>query len=569
MPDQARRDDLCHTPPSEGLVKRVLVLGGYGTFGGRISRRGAEAGFEMLVAGRSRERAEAFCAGHERLVPVALDGGLAETLARLRPFAVVDAAGPFQGADYEVARAAIAAGCHYLDIADGSAFVAGIGTLDSQAKAAGLSVVSGASSVPGLSSAVTQSLARGLERVTAVEIALSASSRGTAGRSVTAAILSYIGRPVRLRRGGRWTHHFGWQDLRRFDFEAEGAHPLRRRLAALADVPDLALLPARLPGNPAVSFFAGTDAPWHNLGLWLLSWPVRWGWLRRPERFAGGLSALQLWTRGPGSLRSAFEIRLFGTTGGERLERRWTLIAERGEGPEIPSLAVPLLLRKLAGDGLPAGARDSGGLLTLEDFEPSLSRLAARQARTERLLAPPLYERVMGDRFSALPLSVRSIHSALRDGGAAGRAEVVRGRNPLVRLIASVIGFPDEGAHGLHVAFAEREGKERWTRDFSGRTFSSVLSQRGDRLTERFGALSFDFDLPSDGTGLRMILRRWRLGPLPLPLFLAPKSEAREWEEGERFHFDVPIALPVLGPLVHYRGWLEPVDGVKARPWTD
>jgi hypothetical protein len=555
MPDQVRHDDL----PD---MKRVLVLGGYGTFGGRIARRGAEAGFEMLVAGRSRARAEAFCAGHEHLVPVALDGGLAETLARHRPFAVVDAAGPFQGADYEVARAAIAAGCHYLDIADGSAFVAGIGALDPQAKAAGVSVVSGASSVPALSSAVAQSLARGLERVTAVEMALSASSRGTAGRSVTAAILSYIGRPVRMRRGGRWTHRFGWQDLRRFDFEAEGARPLRRRLAALADVPDLALLPARLPGNPAVSFFAGTDAPWHNLGLWLLSWPVRWGWLRRPERFAGTLSVLQRWTRGPGSLRSAFEIRLFGTAGGERLERRWTLIAERGEGPDIPSLAVPLLLTKLAAGGMPTGARDSGGLLSLEDFEPSLSGLAAHHGRTRRMLPPPLYERVMGGRFAALPPAVRAVHSVLRDGGAAGRAVVVRGRNPLVRLIASAVGFPPEGEHRLHVAFAERDGTELWTRDFSGRTFSSVLSEQGGRLTERFGPVRFAFDLPSAENGLLMVMRRWWLGPLPLPLFLAPRSEAREWEEGGRFRFDVPILLPLLGPLVHYRGWLEPVDGV-------
>lgn len=545
-------------------MRRVLVLGGYGTFGGRIAERGAASGFEMLVAGRSRARAEAFCAGRDRLVPVALDPSLAETLARLRPFAVVDAVGPFQGAGYETARAAIAAGCHYLDIADGSAFVAGIDALDSEAKAAGVCAISGASSVPALSGAAVARLAEGLECVAAVEIALSASSRGTAGRSVTAAILSYLGRPVRLRRGGRWTQAFGWQGLRRFDFEIEGVPPLRRRLAALADVPDLALLPERLPGRPAVSFFAGTDAPWHNFGLWLLSWPVRWGWLSRPERFAGLLSTLQRWTRGPGSLRSAFEIRLFGTASGARLERRWTLIAERGDGPEIPSLAVPLLLGKLAEGALAPGARDAGGLLALEDFEPSLAGLAAVHARTERVLAPPLYVRVMGERFAALPKSVRTIHEVLRDGGAAGEAEVRRGRNTLARLIASAFGFPGEGRHRLHVAFAEREGGERWTRDFSGRTFSSLLSERDGRLTERFGPVRFAFDLPSDGTGLQMTIRRWWLGPLPLPLFLAPRSEAREWEEGGRFHFDVPIALPLLGALVHYRGWLEPTDGLEA-----
>jgi hypothetical protein len=550
-------------------VKRVLVLGGYGTFGGRVAERGAAAGFEILVAGRSLARAEAFCSGRERLVPIALDGGLAETLDRHRPFAVVDAAGPFQGAGYEVARTAIAAGCHYLDIADGSAFVAGIGALDAEAKRAGVSVLSGASSVPALSGAVAAALAEGMDCVRSVEIALSASSRGTAGRSVTAAILSYIGRPVRLRRGGRWTTGFGWQGLRRFDFEVEGAPPLRRRLAALADVPDLALLPARLPGRPAVTFFAGTDAPWHNLGLWLLSWPVRWGLLRRPERFAGLLSTLQHWTRGPGSLRSAFEMRLFGIAGGSRLERRWTLIAERGEGPEIPSLAVPLLLRKLAQGALAPGARDAGGLLSLADFEPSLAGLAAVSARAERGLPPPLYARAMGPSFAALPTSLQALHEVLRDGGASGEAEVRRGRNPLARLIASALGFPVEGAHRLHVAFAEKEGSERWTRDFSGRTFSSLLSERDGRLTERFGPVRFAFDLPSDSSGLKMVIRRWWLGPLPLPLFLAPTSEAREWEEEGRFHFDVPIALPLLGPLVHYRGWLEPSDRLEAGAWTD
>jgi len=27
-----------------------------------------------------------------------------------------------------------------------------------------------------------------------------------------------------------------------------------------------------------------------------------------------------------------------------------------------------------------------------------------------------------------------------------------------------------------------------------------------------------------------------------------------------RFHFDVPIALPLIGDVVHYRGWLAPVE---------
>jgi NAD(P)-dependent dehydrogenase (short-subunit alcohol dehydrogenase family) len=44
-------------------LKRVLILGGYGGFGARISVRVAELGFEVLVAGRSADRARRFCGG--------------------------------------------------------------------------------------------------------------------------------------------------------------------------------------------------------------------------------------------------------------------------------------------------------------------------------------------------------------------------------------------------------------------------------------------------------------------------------------------------------------------------
>ena len=86
-----------------------------------------------------------------------------------------------------------------------------------------------------------------------------------------------------------------------------------------------------------------------------------------------------------------------------------------------------------------------------------------------------------------------------------------------------------------------------------------MLAERGGRLTERFGLVRFEFDLPSDSAGLRLIIRRWWLGPLPLPLFLAPRSEAREWEEEGRFRFEVAASLPLAGEIVRYSGWLVPV----------
>lgn len=76
-------------------------------------------------------------------------------------------------------------------------------------------------------------------------------------------------------------------------------------------------------------------------------------------------------------------------------------------------------------------------------------------------------------------------------------------------------------------------------------------------LEERFGPLRFHFDLPLEANGQRMNMQGWSAFGIPLPLRLAPRSEAREWDKDGVFHFDVPIALPLVGTIVHYRGWLK------------
>lgn len=543
-------------------MSRILVLGGYGGFGGRVARRLAEAGHEVLVAGRSQPRAEAFCQGRPGLVPVAVERrDVAAALARHRPALLVDASGPFQAMDHAVPRACVAAGVHYVDLADASGFVAGIGALDAEARAAGVVVRAGASSVPALSGAVAQELARGMRRVTAVEIAISASNQASAGPSVAAAILGQLGQAFRLWRGQAWETAYGWCEVRRLTFAVPGLPPLGPRMVGLVDVPDVALLPGRLPGRPAVVFHAGTELPVQNLALWLGGWLVRRGWLRSLAPAWRWAEPLQRPMRRFGTDRSAMLVRLAGEADGARLERRWTLIAERGDGPEIPSLAVPpLVARILAGQEAP-GARDAGESLALEDYEPAFRALAVTCHVQERELPPSLYVRVLGGRFAGLPPAVRRMHDVLADGGARGEAEVLGAANPLARLIARTMGFPPAGRVPLHVRFAEHGEEEVWTRDFGGRRFRSVMARRGPWLVERFGPFRFAFELAADQAGIGMRMRRWWLGPLRLPLRLAPRSEAREWEEAGRFRFDVPIALPLVGRLVHYRGWLAPDDG--------
>jgi hypothetical protein len=549
-------------------VSRILVIGGYGGFGARLCRRLAAAGHELVVAGRSAAKAADFCSGLGRARPLFLDrrGDVGAALARERVDLVIDAAGPFQDSDDRVPRACIDLGLHYLDLADGRDFVAGIGRLDARARAAGVAIVAGASSLPALSGAVARRLAEGLDRVHSVDIALSTANRSRDGDSVVLAALSYAGRPLRLWRGGRWVQSHGWQEMRRENFPLEDGSGLRCRLVALADVPDLDLLPDRLPGRPSVTFRAGTELGFQMRALGFASALVHRGWLGSLRPAARWLLPLYRLTFGLGGERSAMKVTLKGSRGGAGIERQWTIVAERGEGFEIPTLAAAILAERILAGAVAPGARDAASLLALDDFEPAFAGLAVRHETIERPLPPPLYARAMGPAFERLPPALRAMHDVCGDAGAAGEGMVERGRGWPARLIGAIMRFPPAGRYPVHVAFAETDGVERWTRDFGGHLFASELSAGGDGVAERFGPIRFAFALPSNDKGLAMELRRWSLFHIPLPLFLAPRIAAREWqEENGRFGFDVRVSMPLVGPIVRYAGWLSPL-GVPPRP---
>ena len=93
---------------------RVIVVGGAGNFGARIVRalRG-DPNIELLVAGRRIVSVPAA----EDVPGVLIDideAGFAQALKALSPGLVIHCVGPFQGQDYRVANAALAAGAHYL-----------------------------------------------------------------------------------------------------------------------------------------------------------------------------------------------------------------------------------------------------------------------------------------------------------------------------------------------------------------------------------------------------------------------------------------------------------------------
>ena len=552
-------------------MKTILIIGGSGTFGSRVLRLLAKTGrFQLIIGGRNAAKAQMVIKSlpdsDVHFARFDRKGDVAGQLQHLAPWAVIDAAGPFQDESptrYAVPQACIQHRIHYVDLADSRTFVLGIDGLDPAAQAAGVAVLSGASSVPALSMAMVDLLAADLTRVAAIDIALSASNRATAGPSVNEAILSYIGQPIRLPRLGAWIQGHGWQYLARKSFAVRGRRPINRRLVGLCDVPDLDLLPRRYPEAGRIIFRAGAELFAQNVTLWLLSFAVRWRLLKSLSPFAPLINQLQALTSFLGSDRSAMSVSLIGLDRMDAaVEHVWTLIAEDGDGPWVPSFAAALMVQKLAEGRIPAGAGPATGLLTLSDFEPLFAQfhLCSEIRRTD--LPPPLYARVLGPAFPNMPKPVQGMHSFVADAHVTGRGRVRRGGDPLARLLGWLFRFPPaQDDVPIAVTFTIDPTGETWQRDFAGHRFSSRLSSRvkdGQTiLTETFWPLTFDFYLSGNADGLSMEIRSWRLLGLLLPKFFAPRIAATERVGDGHFTFDVRIALP-WGPLiVHYQGHLK------------
>lgn len=360
-----------------------MVIGGAGTFGGRLVRLLAQdGGCKIIIGGRDARRAAPLLAELSAydVVFQVFDRrhDVAAQLGKIRPWLVIDAAGPFQSQDahcHAVPEACIGLGLHYIDLADSRAFVTDIGALDAAAKAADISIISGASSVPALSMAVVAALARDIPQLTEIDIALSASNRATAGASVIMAILSYVGRPVAFLAGGAWQQSYGWQKFAHKSFAVTGRKPIRGRWVGLCDVPDLDLLPRRYPGIETVVFRAGAELAVQNIALWLLSFGVRWGLIRDLPAFGPFLTRLQRVFAKWETDRSAMSVIVSGRTADNHTAKNtWTLIAEDGHGPWVPSFAAAIAARKLLANAMPAGAFPASDVLALADFSDLLGR---------------------------------------------------------------------------------------------------------------------------------------------------------------------------------------------------
>jgi hypothetical protein len=360
------------------LVKRLLIIGGYGNFGSYIARALAvDPNISLLIGGHSKTRADAFANSLQAANPAAgcaidIDKDVEAQLREIGPDVIVHATGPFQAQDHRVARTAIAVGAHYLDLADARQFVATIGELDRDAKAAGVAVIAGASSVPCLTAAFIDRYRPAFARLESAVYGIAAAQATNRGLGTAAAILSYVGKPFTVLRRGRRVRVSGWQGLHGVRYPELGL-----RLFGYCDIPDLELFPDRYPELRDLRFVAGHEVKLLHLGTWLLSCVVRAGFVKSLAPYSRRLLKLSFLFDRFGSDKSGFHMFLDGIDARGRPKRVTIfMIARKVHGPNVPCMPAIILARRIAAGRPPSpGARPCVDLIDLDELMRSIAHL--------------------------------------------------------------------------------------------------------------------------------------------------------------------------------------------------
>jgi len=552
---------------------RVLVIGGYGFFGEKLCKLLAdETGLTLLIAGRNLDKAEAVCARYAgkntAFIALKLDRNkpLDTQIDDQKNDLIIDVSGPFQAYGnnpYRVVEYALSIGVHYFDIADGSDFVKGITTYNDKAVKENIAIISGVSTYPALTSAVVSDLSENFHTVTDVRSGIAPSPHADMGRSVIDAIASYAGKPYPVLRHGKIQKAFALTESLKRTICSPGTKPLDPLLFSNVDVPDAQVFGKHFDGLQSVWNGAGPKPVLLHRCLMGLSRLVKFhlvpGLLWLSPLFHFCMRKLSI-----GRHRGGMFVDVTGLKDDRRSTVGWHLIAEGDDGPLIPVTPLAILvMQALKGEWPKPGARPCLGDVTLADYEAEFAKHnITTGVHSEPSTETCLYENILGSAYSQLPQAVQDLHRNTGTAHFAGRAKIVRGRNPLSHLLANIFRFPKpESNIPVTVTFTARDGIETWVRDFGGRIMQSTQKLGTGRyehlMVEGFGPFSIGIALVVKDGRLYNIPQNWSFLGVPLPKRLRPGGDIYEHDADGRFNFHVEIKVPLLGRIVKYVGWLE------------
>ncbi len=551
--------------------KKILLIGATGVFGRRLAYHLSRMQeFTILLASRDLERAQSLAQflrqkdSASALVPLAFDRSMdfSGQLSRIQPWLVIDASGPFQTASYDLAESSLGVGSHFIDLADAAAYLQGFeAKLDRLAREKQLVAVTGASSTPALSFAAVNALVGEWQRVDTVDISILPGGKSEVGLSVIHAILSYAGLPVPTWSEGRPDTVIGWGSSRQVQISGFG-----NRNIAPVETADARMLSNYFKVKSRVSFSAGLESRLEHFGLIALANMRQWGLISNLAPLAPLLQKARLFTRLTTNDCGFMIVQIAGLDAeGLPTNATWQLNAAKGDGPHVPILPTLALIRALFRGEISTGARVCENVIKLGAIELEMAPLKITTFQTiKRRLPQGIFEQAVGsEKYQHLPPAVRVFHNSDSAALWAGESDIEVGLSWLARIVRRFFGMPEAGASvPVHVSVDRCGSREIWVRNFAGNRFKSTLDCQGnDQITEAFGWFIFSLNLQSTPDGLYFSVSRWKIGRLPLPKFLAPVSVSREYQDGKnRFCFDIRLSIPWIGLLVHYHGWLMPVE---------
>jgi hypothetical protein len=452
---------------------------------------------------------------------------------------------------------------HYVDIADDCEFVR---ELKAQVGDSETAIIAGASTVPSVSFAALSAFGGESERLEVVDINISAGVDNNFGLGTIESILSYLGKPYFIKRGGREERVRGWRGLKWHCFPQLG----QQRLVANVLTPDNYLLPQRFPSCD-FNVSAGVDSSPGMLSIFGLSYLVK------GETIAQPLHQI---------LKQRWLMRLLGsdvgvmtvtalsrTTSSDHVLKfhQFSLIGTGGDGPEVPCSSAVLLAEKLlehtgggGGGGVQSAAESelNPTLIELEEYWRSMGFQIATQRR-QRAFRSPFLEAMGSEGFAALGASqVRDWHCY--GGHFEGELRVKTSAHWPLRVLLKLLRFPSAGTYRCRVTVIPTAQEtlifrrefligEKWQRLQSEWSFSERFG-----LVEAFNPLiRFSQELRiSAKNGFELHSRR----TLPLPdhfsvakIFAAVQIDSA----GSEMSLHVDVGLPLVGALFGYDGTLK------------
>jgi len=186
----------------------VTVFGGYGVFGMHVAQALAAAGLAVRIAGRDGEQARK-AAAHLGTNSSGISADLHDPASCARALAgtrvAVCCAGPFSSLPLVLPEACLAAGVHYVDIADDRGWSARLRALGPRFHDRGLTAACGCSSLPGISGALALLAAERLvdrrPAVARARVTLFIGNRNPKGEAAVHAASAQLGRRFRAPQG--------------------------------------------------------------------------------------------------------------------------------------------------------------------------------------------------------------------------------------------------------------------------------------------------------------------------------------------------------------------------------